>query len=81
MSLDKWNNIDPKILDSIRWEIYPKQPTGGQTTGRVSMGVTLICEPLNFTVSVNSSKSMMDNKEFCMELFYQFFELTNHKNL
>ena len=63
--------IPEEIQKSIKWEHYPKHdyPLGGQTTGQICCGFKLICEDVDFEVAVNYSRSMIKNKQLCLDLF------------
>ena len=69
MSLDKWNDIDPKILDCIVWTTYPERSHGGQ---HVNIDVKHLCIRLreaNDNALPNVPATLLIMKEFGIDSF------------
>lgn len=64
------NNIDEQwFLDQIKMEAYPRRSIGGQVLNNVSGGIILKCPETSFEVICQHSRSMIENRDACLEIY------------
>ena len=66
--------IPEHILKGLKKETYPKELKGGQSVGRISPGITLTHEDLNFSITVECGKSQFRNYEFALIVFELYLQ-------
>lgn len=71
--------IKEEIRALVTWEQYPKNSLGGQQVGVPVQGSTLKCESLGFSVSTNTFKSQLKNRQLCWNLFELFLMETEEE--
>jgi len=61
--------ISEEIVKLVQFKAYPEPILGGQHCGMSNMGVTLYCEGMGFSVTVDIYRSQIKNKELALLMF------------
>lgn len=58
----------------VEWRTLKQHMSGGQTCGMPSSEVTLICDQVNFEITIGYHRSMLKNKELAWNLFELYLD-------
>jgi protein subunit release factor A len=58
-----------EIYKGIKWSSFPELPKGGQSVGLMARGVTLEHEELNIKISVDFTRSQVENSKLALKIF------------